>query len=51
MTEERLSAPPSEEERKARASNRRTIIAFGVIVIGLTAPAAYRIGRHLIDLL
>ena len=49
MTEE----PPglSEEQRKARASNRRTIVVLGLVVAVFAVPALYQIGRYLIDLL
>ena len=40
-----------EEERKIRASNRRTIVVFGLIVAAFSGPALYRIGRYLIELL
>lgn len=43
--------PLDEEERRTRASNRRTIVAFGVIVGIFSAPALFRIGRYLIEAL
>lgn len=51
MTDESSPAPTTEEERKNRASNRRTIVVFGTVVAAFTAPALYRLGRYLIDLL
>ena len=41
----------TEEERKIRSSNRRTIVIFGVIFAVFAASALYRIGLYLIDLL
>lgn len=41
----------TEEERKNRSSNRRTIVVFGLIFAIFAAPALYRIGRYLIELL
>ena len=40
----------TEEERKARGSNRRTIVILGLVVAIFAAPAIYRIGRYLIEL-
>ena len=51
MTDEPSPAPLTEEERKRRASNRRTIVAMGLIVAVFAAPAVYRLGRYLIELL
>ena len=51
MSHDPAPSPTSDEYRKARASNRRIIIALGVIVVGLCAPALYRVGRYLIGLL
>lgn len=51
MTEEPSSTPLGEEQRKARASNRRTIIALGLVIAAFAAPSLFRIGRYLIDLL
>ena len=51
MTDEQSSVPITEEERKVRASNRRTIAAVGLIVAVFAGPAVYQLGRYLIDLL
>lgn len=40
-----------EEQRRNRASNRRTIVAIGVIVAIFAAPAVFKIGRYLIEAL
>lgn len=51
MTDEPSSGLTAEEERKTRASNRRTILAFAIIVAAFAGPAVVRLARHLLDLL
>lgn len=38
-----------DDERSIRASNRRTIVAIGLIVAIFSAPALYRLGRYLLE--
>lgn len=51
MTDDTSSPPMTEEQRKTRTSNRRTIAAVGLIVAVFAGPAVYQLGRYLIDLL
>lgn len=51
MTEDSSSPSMSDEQRKTRTSNRRTIAAVGLVVAVFAGPSVYQLGRHLIDLL
>ena len=37
-----------EEDRKIRASNRRTILIIGLIIAAFAVPALFRIGTYLL---
>lgn len=51
MDPSRDEISPNEDQDKIRRSNRRTLLGFGLVILVFAGPAAYRIGRALIELL